>query len=181
MAKLPRATVGRRYARALFELTHADQTDETTLAELLTLQDVLSTNPQLMQALTSVSVPDAAKQELLTTMTKDASTLVQHLIEMVYENRRIADLPTIIVDYKLLVDQAMQVVTAEVTTAVALEDDQAERLSAKLKDMFNAQEIVLEQQVDPTILGGVKVEANNRVIDGSLATKLANIRQSIIG
>ncbi|RRG18555.1 F0F1 ATP synthase subunit delta [Weissella viridescens] len=179
MAKLTSTTVGKRYAKALFELTQPEGTSDATLAELMTIADVFSENPDLMSVLTSVNIPEPDKQALLKSLTKDASALVQHLFDLVYENRRIADLPMIIQQYKVLVDRENEVVTAKVTTAIPLDDAQTARLSDKLKALFKAQTVVIENDVDPKIIGGVKIEANDRVLDGTISTKLANIRQSI--
>ncbi len=71
-------------------------------------------------------------------------------------------------------------VYAEVKTAVALSDEQAARMTEQLAKRFEAKEIKLTQVVDEALLGGVVVQANNQILDGSLATKLAAIRQSII-
>lgn len=180
MAKLTSTTIGKRYAKALFELTEPEGTIDATLAELMSIGSVFSENPDLMSVLTSVNIPEPDKQALLKSLEQGASTFVQRLLDLVYENRRIADLPMIIKQYKVLVDRHNQVVTAKVTTAIPLDDAQTARLSDKLKTLFKAKQIVIENNVDPNIIGGVKIEANDRVLDGTISTKLANIRQSII-
>ncbi|SUP52531.1 F0F1 ATP synthase subunit delta [Weissella viridescens] len=55
----------------------------------------------------------------------------------------------IIKQYKVLVDRHNQVVTAKVTTAIPLDDAQTARLSDKLKTLFKAKQIVIENNVDP--------------------------------
>ncbi|MBM7616822.1 F-type H+-transporting ATPase subunit delta [Weissella uvarum] len=180
MAKLTSTAVGKRYARALFELTHPDHTDDSVLADLQAIQTVLSDNPDLLEALTSVNIAKSDKKQMLKTLTQDAAPLVQHLVDMVFENGRITDLPMIIKQYQHLVDEAEKRVTVHVTTAIALDDQQRERLRQKLMHILDANTIVLDEQIDPSIIGGVKIETHNRVLDGSLATKLAQIRQSIM-
>ena len=174
------ATIAKRYAIALFELTHEQAIDEQVLTELLAIRQILSDNPTLTQVLLSQRVSEEDKQQLLLQLTNTASPVVVNLIQMTYDYRRFAELPAIIKQYESMVNEAQGVMAATVTTAIALTADQVARLRAKLCERFDAQEIQLTQIVDATILGGVIVTAKNQVLDGSLATKLAHIRQQII-
>ncbi len=177
---LDQATIAKRYAVALFELTHDQNTDAATLAELVEVRTVLVENPELTKAIASMRVPESAKQQMVATLSDGASQVVKNLLQMAYDYRRFSDLPAIITAYEDLVNKSEGVVYAEVKTAVALSDEQAARMTEQLAKRFEAKEIKLTQVVDEALLGGVVVQANNQILDGSLATKLAAIRQSII-
>ncbi len=177
---LDKATIAKRYAVALFELTHDQGTDTETLAELTALRDVLEQNPEFTKALLSLRIDEAAKQKMLATLSEGTSQVVGNLIQMTYDYRRIQNLPAIITKYEELVHKAAGIVNAEVQTAVPLSDDQVSRLKEKLVQRYQANEVRLTQSVDENLLGGVIVKANDQILDGSLATKLAAIRQSII-
>lgn len=177
---LDKATIAKRYAVALFELTHDQGTDTETLAELTALRDVLEQNPEFTKALLSLRIDEAAKQKMLAALSEGTSQVVGNLIQMTYDYRRIQNLPAIITKYEELVHKAAGIVNAEVQTAVPLSDDQVSRLKEKLVQRYQANEVRLTQSVDENLLGGVIVKANDQILDGSLATKLAAIRQSII-
>ena len=177
---LDKATIAKRYAVALFELTHDQGTDTETLAELTALRDVLEQNPEFTKALLSLRIDEAAKQKMLATLSEGTSQVVANLIQMTYDYRRIQNLPAIITKYEELVHKAAGIVNAEVQTAVPLSDEQVSRLKEKLAQRYQANEVRLTQSVDENLLGGVIVKANDQILDGSLATKLAAIRQSII-
>ena len=177
---LDKATIAKRYAVALFELTHDQGTDTETLAELSALRDVLEQNPEFTKALLSLRIDEAAKQKMLAALSEGTSQVVGNLIQMTYDYRRIQNLPAIITKYEELVHKAAGIVNAEVQTAVPLSDDQVSRLKEKLVQRYQANEVRLTQSVDENLLGGVIVKANDQILDGSLATKLAAIRQSII-
>ncbi|SUP52530.1 F-type ATPase subunit delta [Weissella viridescens] len=85
MAKLTSTTIGKRYAKALFELTEPEGTIDATLAELMSIGSVFSENPDLMSVLTSVNIPEPDKQALLKSLEQGASTFVQRLLDLVYE------------------------------------------------------------------------------------------------
>ena len=177
---LDKATIAKRYAVALFELTHDQGTDTETLAELTALRDVLEQNPEFTKALLSLRIDEAAKQKMLAALSEGTSQVVGNLIQMTYDYRRIQNLPAIITKYEELVHKAAGIVNAGVQTAVPLSDDQVSRLKEKLVQRYQANEVRLTQSVDENLLGGVIVKANDQILDGSLATKLAAIRQSII-
>lgn len=175
-----RVAVAKRYAVALFELTHAQATDEATASDLQAVLTVMQADPTLMKALTAPNITQAAKEDLLKTLGSQSSDLVKRLLDLVYTNGRITLLPVIIDQYQRLVDQSIHHVLVEVTTAVPLTTDQEVKLTEKLKRQFAAKSVSLDKIVDPAILGGVIVKANDQVLDGSLATKLATIHQKIL-
>ncbi|MBU7556291.1 ATP synthase F1 subunit delta [Weissella paramesenteroides] len=177
---LDKATIAKRYAVALFELTHDQGTDADTLAELTAIRDILVQNPEFTKALLSLRIDEAAKRNMLATLSEGTSQVVANLIQMTYDYRRIQNLPAIITKYEELVNEAAGVVNAEVQTAVPLSDEQVTRLKEQLVQRYQANEVRLTQIVDKDLLGGVIVKANDQILDGSLATKLAAIRQSII-
>lgn len=177
---LDKATIAKRYAVALFELTHDQGTDADTLAELTAIRDILVQNPEFTKALLSLRIDEAAKRNMLATLSEGTSQVVANLIQMTYDYRRIQNLPVIITKYEELVNEAAGVVNAEVQTAVPLSDEQVTRLKEQLVQRYQANEVRLTQIVDEDLLGGVIVKANDQILDGSLATKLAAIRQSII-
>ena len=177
---LDKATIAKRYAVALFELTHDQGTDADKLAELTAIRDILVQNPEFKKALLSLRIDEAAKRNMLATLSEGTSQVVANLIQMTYDYRRIQNLPAIITKYEELVNKAAGVVNAEVQTAVPLSDEQVSRLKEQLVQRYQANEVRLTQIVDEDLLGGVIVKANDQILDGSLATKLAAIRQSII-
>ena len=73
----------------------------------------------------------------------------------------------------------MGVLPVKVTTTVPLNKQQKEQLVTKLKTQFGYAQIELTEAIDPTILGGVVVETKNQVIDGSLKTRLNQIKKSL--
>ena len=68
---------------------------------------------------------------------------------------------------------------AEITSAVALSDEQQTRVENLLKEMVG-KEIVLTVRIDPQILGGIVARVGDRVIDGSTRTKLEGLRRELV-
>jgi len=176
-----KVTTAKRYAVALFELSHADDADSATLEELQDRVAALSNDKDTLQALQSPRLEQSVKDDIVKILSADMSSLGARFLNLVFENGRISDLPLIVEEYQQLIDEDQGRVTATVTTVVGLDDAQRERLQLKLKEQFNANEIVLVEKIDPTLIGGVVVQAKHTTMDGSIANKLAQIRRHIVG
>ncbi|KRO17622.1 ATP synthase F1 subunit delta [Lacticaseibacillus saniviri] len=173
---LTNAIVAPRYGRALFEVAEAQSITDTVQSELNAIDDVLQANPTLISALSAANLSVEAKQQMIQTLMTGASPLVQNLIQMLFDYGRIEALPAVSADFAARVAAAQGVVSATVVTAVELTADQAASLSQAIAAKFGVKTAVLTQQVDPSVLGGVKVISNHRIIDGTVATRLAKVR-----
>jgi F-type H+-transporting ATPase subunit delta len=69
---------------------------------------------------------------------------------------------------------------AYVTTAVALTDDEEQRLAARLAELYGRQ-ISLQVQVDPSVIGGVRVQVGSDLYDGTVASRLTQARKALAG
>jgi F-type H+-transporting ATPase subunit delta len=70
-------------------------------------------------------------------------------------------------------------VKAKVKTVIALNDDERNTLIEKLEKKFN-KKVLIEEEIDPSIIGGVYVEVNNEVIDGSIRSKLSEMKKIML-
>jgi F-type H+-transporting ATPase subunit delta len=95
-------------------------------------------------------------------------------------NRRLAFLPEIAATFEKLRADHERTVEVTVTSAVALSAEQRERMTAALKRRMN-RDVHLHCQLDPTLLGGAVLRADDLVIDGSLAGGLTQLAASVAG
>ena len=87
------------------------------------------------------------------------------------------DMVGIIEEFERLCDVKEKVVHATVTTAIKLDDDQLEKLSAKFAERIGANKIVFNNIIDEKIIGGVVIEANNQIFDGSISSKINKVKR----
>lgn len=172
--------VAPRYATALYEAAVEQKQLPGVHDELNQLQDVLQDTPKLLSVLTSHTVAQSEKSTIITTLTKDASALVANLIKMTFDYGRIAALPLIIADFEKTYAEAQGIIEATVTTAVPLQQAQQDTLSKAIAAKFGANSVTLQAKVDPSVLGGVKVVTNDRIIDGTVKTRLAKIQATLL-
>jgi F-type H+-transporting ATPase subunit delta len=167
------------YARALFEIARAEGTIDEVEDELFRLARTLESNDALRDALTDERIPVARREGIVEDLlgSKVTNTTVQ-LVSMVVAGGRGRDLPAIIDKLVQRASGAKQLEVAEVRSAVALSDDQKARLKAALTNA-TGKELNLKVVVDPSVLGGLVATVGDMVIDGSVRTRLDNVKSRL--
>ncbi len=147
--------------------------------QLERLQSVARMVPELTRLLKhpTMTVPRKleATAELLD---EELLPAVRDLLALVVEHDRGEVLQVAGEVYREVADEAEGVVRARATTALPLDGERADRIRAALARWFGA-EVVLEQETDPDIIGGVVVEVGDRVVDGSLRGRLLRMRAAL--
>jgi F-type H+-transporting ATPase subunit delta len=150
-------------------------------AELFSFSRTVAQNPELELALGSRLGDAAAKgaliESLLGARASAATTLIVSSLVQQPRGRRVRALLSRTM--RLVADQRGRTV-ATVTTAVALGDAQRERLAAALSARYGAQ-VSLNIVIDPTVVGGLRVQIADDVIDASISSRLADLRQRLAG
>jgi len=167
------------YARGLFEIARAEGTIDEVEDELFRLARTLESNDSLRNALTDEQIPVARREGIVEDLlgNKVTSTTVQ-LVSMVVAGGRGRDLPAIIDKLVERASGAKQLELAEVRSAVALSADQQARLKAALTNA-TGKELNLKVVVDPSVLGGLVATVGDMVIDGSVRTRLDNVKSRL--
>ena len=111
---------------------------------------------------------------------KEVGTLTGNFIKLVTANRRLFVIQDIIKAFRALAAKARGEISAEVTSAFALNDAQVASLKETLKASVG-KDVTLQTRVDPSILGGLIVKVGSRMIDSSLKTKLQNLKVALNG
>lgn len=165
------------YADALFSLAMDNQAEDETLSSLHLVRDAFRETPDALAMLASPSIP---KSERLQAMEEAfGSHLPQHVmgyLHVLCNNGHIREFEDSVKAYEELYDSAKKLSTAVVTSAVELSDAQKDQLKAKLEKRLG-RTIRLECSVDESLLGGLVVRVDGKVIDGSLKHRLDEIKE----
>jgi ATP synthase F1 delta subunit len=84
-----------------------------------------------------------------------------------------------IAEFQRLRDQSQGRIPAVVTTAIPLTDEERAALVGRLQEWTGASEIQLQEEVDPDLLGGAVIRVGGRLIDGSVRSHLATLRERL--
>jgi F-type H+-transporting ATPase subunit delta len=167
------------YARGLFEIARAEGNLDEVEDELFRFARQVEGNDPLRSALTDEFVPAARRQSLVEELLggKATATTTQ-LVSMVVGSGRGRDLPAIIDSLVARASSAKNLEVAEVRSAVPLTDDQQDRLKAALANATGKQ-VNLKVIVDPSILGGIVATVGDTVIDGSVRTRVDQLKSRL--
>ena len=177
---MDKTMIANHYGNAFFEVAK-DQNDLAAIAkELDQLQTILKAQPKLMAFMTSPQIKVEAQQTVIAALKKDASPLVTNLIQMTYDYSRFELLSQIINEFNKLYDEERQIVHVTVVTVSKLDEDQKQRLATAFAKRLGAKQVMINEEIDPSIIGGVILKSNSRIYDGSIKTKLEQIKRTLI-
>ena len=167
------------YARALFEIARAEGTIDEVEDELFRFARSYETSDELRNALTDEQIPAARRQAIVEDLLggKATATTTQ-LVSMVIGSGRGRDLPAIVDKLVARASSSKHLELAEVRSAVALTADQETRLAAALANATGKQ-VNLKVVVDPSVLGGLVATIGDTVIDGSIRTRIDQLKSRL--
>ena len=176
------ASLAGRYALALFGLARDEKQLETVGASLSALRQAMTESADFRALTTSplVSRDEAIRAIDATASSLNTDALTRNFLGVLAQNRRLSQLGNVIRAFNTLAAQHRGEVTAEVTSARPLDDDQVEAIKQNLRARMG-RDIAVEMNVDPAILGGLVVKIGSQRIDGSIRTKLNTLAHQMKG
>ena len=171
--------LNKEYAEALFALAAEAKQEKAYLEALRLVGDALQTEPEYMDVLSAPSIPRDERNALLEQAFGAAvPEQVLSFVQLLCAQGAIRTLPACVEEYHRLYQAAISMSTAHVVSAVALTDDQKSRLAEKLAAKFG-RHIELVCTVDEHLLGGITVQLDGVVLDGSLRRRLQVVKDVI--
>ena len=165
-----------RYGIAVFELATEEGRIEEWRRHLTAIRDLVS-DPVVEAVLENPTIPAAQRMELIAAP-KFLDPEAANLVRMLIESGRVDQAAGILDEYELLADEAAGRVRAKVTTAVELSTEDRERLGRQLSKRLG-KEVRLTTAIDRRILGGLKLQYGDHLVDASLATRLQQLRRRL--
>lgn len=149
--------------------------------ELFRFGRIVASSPELRAALTDNAADNAAKGELVRRLLggKAKAQTIQLIVTLVTQPRG-RSLESGLEEYSRLAAGRRGRVVALVTAAIPLADAQKERLAASLARLVG-RPVHLNIDVDPSVLGGVRVQIGDEIIEGTVASRMDGARQGLAG
>ena len=164
------------YATALFGVARTEGNLAEVEDELFRFARTLESNDELRTTLTDAALPVSRRQQIVEDLLGGrANPVTVALVSMVVGAGRSRDLTSIIDDLVRLSASEANKELAEVRSAVELSDDQKARLAEAL-GQATGKSIELKVIIDPSVLGGLVAQVGDTVIDGSIKTRLDQLK-----
>jgi F-type H+-transporting ATPase subunit delta len=168
----------RRYAEALLDLAEAEGAIAPYRASFEALAAGLG--PAALRALRDPSVPMRQRVEGIARAAEGQPSAIRSLLRLLVERGRIGLLPDISRAFGDLVDRRAGIAKARITTAVALDARQQTAFIERL-ERASRKQLRATFAVDPSLIGGAKVQVGDHLIDTSVRAQLSALRSRMTG
>ena len=171
--------VASRYAEALFQVGEETDSTDKLYGELKAVVDIVKENKDFSNILRSPLVSKEEKKDLITKVFENKlSQNMINFLKILADKDRLALLADIEKDFKVLLNEKNNILEGIVITAVPMKEEEVKELQTKLSAKYN-KTVVLENEVDKSVLGGVLVRLGNEEIDGTVKNRLDKMKEQL--
>ncbi|MCB0471905.1 MAG: ATP synthase F1 subunit delta [Flavobacteriaceae bacterium] len=166
-----------RYAKAVLNLALDSKMADKVNADMQLIQTTVEENQELQVLLESPVYKTKVKKDILSKIfDKKITGISLGLIDQLIDNKRLTLLPEVAKQYIIIYDHYKGIEVAKITTAVPLTDELKNKVLQKVKAL-KGKEVILENIIDPAILGGFVLKVGDQQFDSSIIGKLNNLRR----
>ncbi|HET9324158.1 MAG TPA: ATP synthase F1 subunit delta [Gaiellaceae bacterium] len=170
----------RIYANALFESGKEQGKLELVREELAEFLRAVEQVPELRALLENPEIDTSDRVEALRSILADFDETVRNFLLLVAEKGRTDELPAIAGEFEALVARDEGIIDVELTTAVDLSDEEANRILARIEGVSD-RKLRATRKVDPTLIGGFVLQAGSHRVDASIRSRLQLLRRQLTG
>jgi F-type H+-transporting ATPase subunit delta len=166
------------YSRSLFEVAKENDALDRVHDELGEFTEALSEERNLQVFLFSPYFSSEEKKRGVTSIVSDADERFVNFLELLAERHRMPALFRIKKEFDALWAEENQLLPVTVTSAVELDESLVEDIGKRIQDQAG-RKVELSSNVDPDVLGGLKVQVGNMVLDGTVRNRLERLRKQV--
>ena len=170
-----------QYANALADIALEQGASEPAAKQLESFAAAYEESAELRTFLASPAVSVEAKHEVLEKIAKrlGASKIIRNFLFVIADHRRTQLIPEIVATFQQVLRQRQGVAEAEISSAVELTSAQKKELAATLARV-TGKKIEPKYSLDPALLGGAVVRIGDTIYDGSLRSRLNEMRARLV-
>ena len=166
------------YARAILAVASAESNGAQIEDEIYRFSQVLQSSEELKSTLSDASIPSARRQQIVEDLLDGQATQTTvALVSMIVAAGMGSDIKAIADRVIGLGAESRDKAVAEVYSVVDLSSDQQQRLAAALKSA-TGKDVEMKIIIDESVLGGLLVQIEDEVIDGTVRTRLKQLREA---
>jgi F-type H+-transporting ATPase subunit delta len=173
------SVVDRVYANALFEAALEKNRLEPVRDELREVVTAETEVPELRELLRNPQLDPRARRAALEDVLGGTEELLRNFLLVLSDKGRAGQLEEIAAEFERLVADAAGIVHAELTTAVELSDDEADRLLKQI-EQASGRKVEATRAVDPSLIGGIVLEVGSHRLDASVRGRLDRLRRQLV-
>ena len=174
--------ISERYGSALYDLASEKKCIDSILNDFEVAEKVLKENSELRHVIRSPLVNSDEKLNILLKIFSQSNLhdLTTTFLKVLNDNKRISNLISIILQFKKINSEKRGDITADVTSADELSEDEKNNITNQLKNSLG-QKLSLNFHVDKDIIGGLIVRVGSKMIDTSILNKINKLKIAMKG
>jgi F-type H+-transporting ATPase subunit delta len=166
------------YARALFEAARDDEVLDRVHDELGQFADALDDDRNLQVFLFSPYFSSEEKKDGIRRIVSDADERLLNFLELLAERHRMPVLFRIRRIFDSLWADENKLLPVTVTSATELDDGLVDEIGKRIEEQTGRQ-VELSSDIDPDVLGGLRVRVGNMVLDATVRNRLEQLRKQV--
>ena len=174
--------LAKRYAKALFAIGKEDGKYEAYNEALQGVAGLFTSNPEVEDALTNPLYPLDTREKVMASIIESmgADKITGNFLNLLVQKKRAEILPEIAEQFGIMVDEDKNISHGTVVSAIEIDAELQGKVQATLEKL-TGKKVELTASVDPSIIGGIIAKVGDLVLDGSIRTQLASLKDSIKG
>jgi F-type H+-transporting ATPase subunit delta len=168
----------RVYARALFDAALEENKLEPVREQLAQFVAAETEVPELRELLRNPQLDPQARKAALRDLLADGEELLQNFLLVLVDKGRTAQLDEIAREFERLVAEHEGIVSAELTTAIELTDEEANDLLRRI-EKSTGRKLEATRKVDPDLIGGIVLQIGSFRLDASVRGRLERLRREL--
>jgi F-type H+-transporting ATPase subunit delta len=175
------SALGRRYGRALLDVASEQQKVGPVFQNLVDLTSTWDSSEELRAIFENPSFGAEARKTVLQAIGQqlELDPIVIRSLELLSDRRRMRFLPDVVLAYRDLAEEREGRVRAEVVTASPMPESYFAELQRMLEKVTGKKVILLKRE-DASLIGGVVTRVGDKVYDGSVRTRLAELKDELL-
>lgn len=172
--------IASRYSKSLFDLAQQNGELEQVKSDMLNAKAICASSRELTNLLRNPIVQAKDKKAVFAKVFSGFTKLSLDFINLLVEKRREEELPMVAEQFIVAYNELKGISRAIVVSASPLSDTANERIKAYVQGLLGSTDIELSNEIDASIIGGLVIKHNDRLLDMSVAKELREIRKELI-
>jgi F-type H+-transporting ATPase subunit delta len=172
--------IASRYSKSLLDLATAGGKLEEVKKDMDTVAAICSESRDLTNLLKNPIVTSAAKKAILTNVFSNTDELTQSFVSFLVDKKREDELHMVATNFVASYNEMKGIASATVISAIPMDGATLTKMKKYVETLIGKSDIEITNEVDPTIIGGVIIKHEDKLLDKSVSKELREIRKQLI-
>lgn len=178
---MTKSVVAERYANAMFELAQQKNEAELVQQQLKEVKKAFYADKGLRNLLESPALSNEKKKEIVGNVLQGANATVIDSIGVLLDNNRMNEFANVVDAFNALAYDAQGVAEATVYSTRELTEEERTRISEAFAPKVGKQSLIIENVIEPKLIGGIRLQIGNHIYDSSVKAKLKRLEREMLG